>query len=242
MAAALVVVVSALFSQAQSANDRGREPRRANPNAERASGVIIKVEPIGKGESSGSKDEGESRKARSHRVSRRLTINTAAVWRDWARDQVINKPTESAKAESAEGANSVATKGEPAAKDSLVVVAIGPQTKVETRFRLVDDETSKGYKTPEEARSANTDPAAEKPKELVAPEGIRAADPFQGGRPESRPLRRGRLPPRDGEEEQEGEGCRRDRHRDPARRARGIVGLVQPWVTIFLTTAANPGD
>ena len=164
MAAALVVVVSSLFSQAQERKDRGREPRRANPKTERASGVIIKVEPIGKGESSGSKDEGESRKARAHRVSRRLTINTAAVWRDWARDQVINKPTESAKAESAEGANSVATKGEPAAKDSLVVVAIGPQTKVETRFRLVDDETGKGYKTPEEARSANTDPAAEKPK------------------------------------------------------------------------------
>lgn len=164
MASALIIVASALFSRAQVPNDRQREPRRGNPNAERAAGVVIKVEPIGKGESSGSKAEGESRRARSRHVSRRLTINTAAVWRDWARDQVTDKPTESAKAEAAEGQNSVATKGEPAEKDSLVVVDIGPRTRVETRFRIVADETSKGYKTPEEARSSNTDPAAEKPK------------------------------------------------------------------------------
>ncbi|MBV8269790.1 MAG: hypothetical protein JO252_25995 [Planctomycetaceae bacterium] len=161
IAAALIVVSSALFSRAQTHNDRQREPRRGSPNAERAAGVLIKVEPIGKGESSGSKDEGESRKARPRHVSRRLTINTAAVWRDWARDQVADKLTESAKAEAAEGQNSVATKGEPAQKDSLVVVDIGPRTRVEARFRLVADETSKGYKTPEEARSSKIDPAAE---------------------------------------------------------------------------------
>ena len=163
IAASLVVAASAL-TQAQER--RGREgsasPKPANPNAERASGVILKVEPITKGASSGSTIEGEAKKGRASKVSHRLTINTAAVWRDWARDQVVEKPTESPKAEATKGANSVATKGEPADKVTLVVIDLGPETRVHTRFRLVSDETSRGYRTPEEARTANHDPAARK--------------------------------------------------------------------------------
>jgi hypothetical protein len=55
--------------------------------------------------------------------------------------------------DAARGNNSVATKGEPADRNNMVVVDVGPGTRVETRFRAPDDESSKGAKTPESARS-----------------------------------------------------------------------------------------
>ncbi len=218
IAASLVVAASAL-TQAQER--RGREgsasPKPANPNAERASGVILKVEPITKGASSGSTIEGEAKKGRASKVSHRLTINTAAVWRDWARDQVVEKPTESPKAEATKGANSVATKGEPADKVTLVVIDLGPETRVHTRFRLVSDETSRGYRTPEEARTANHDPAAQIPCIQDRTEAFRKigqADAFQSGRSETRSFRRDRF------SSQASAGRRLVHHRDPTHRTR----------------------
>jgi len=163
MAVALVVAAS-VFTQAQErkARERGAAPKGANPGAERASGVILKVEPITKGASPGSTIEEETKKGRASQVTHRLTINTAAVWRDWARDQVVDKPTESPKAAAKEGSNSVATKGEPVEKETMLVVDFGPDTRVMTRFRLISDETSRGYRTPEEARQPNDDPASGK--------------------------------------------------------------------------------
>ena len=117
---------------------------------ERVSGVIVKVERVRPGASSGASTENPDR-LQGHRTFR-LTINTAAVWSDWVRDQTTQSASESPKKAAAEGANSIATKGEPRDQDTLVVVDLTSETKVETRFRAPDDETSKGSKTPEAAR------------------------------------------------------------------------------------------
>jgi len=165
--AALLIAANAFSQEKEQAKKKARRAERDRATAitgdrERASGVIVKAEPIRKGARSRSDDvEREKGQAFTHR----LTINTAAVWRDWVRDQAgvdaNAPPREAAKS----GANSVATKGEPQSEDTLIVVDIGPQTKVETRFRQSTDETGKGAESPEEAlASSKEDPAAEKAK------------------------------------------------------------------------------
>lgn len=127
-----------LAAALMAATGRAEEPKaKKTDNKGRAAGVIIKVEPIGRGD-----------RARSLR----LTINTAAVWRDWARDQANQSPSESPKKAAEKGANSVATKGEPADQDTTIVVDLTPETTVETRFRAPEDETGKGAKSPEAAK------------------------------------------------------------------------------------------
>jgi len=129
LAASLVSVLTA-SSNAQEKKDPPKVTQaKANPSAERASGVIIKAEPIAAG-------------------GLRLTINTAAVWRDWARDQAVVDPNVSPRKAAERGANSIATKGEPQTKDDLVVIKLSPETKLDTRFRMMNDETTKGASTP----------------------------------------------------------------------------------------------
>lgn len=124
------------------------KPKLAIERAERASGVIVKVEPVAKLSKDAKQDQ-------AHLV--RLTINTNAIWSDWARDQVTANGNQTPRKAAEKGAKSVATKGEPETKDSLVVVALTPASKVETRFRTLTDEASKGAKTPGGARSENGD-------------------------------------------------------------------------------------
>jgi len=138
--------------------DRG-SVTAASPDNQRVAGVIVKAEPIRKGAASRS-DDVDRDKGRA--FTRRLTINPAAVWRDWVRDQAGLDPNAPPREAAKRGANSVATKGEPESADSLVVIDIGPNTKIETRFRESTDETGKGAKTPAEARAASEDPAAAK--------------------------------------------------------------------------------
>jgi hypothetical protein len=157
-----LLVAAGAFAQdkEQGKKDSGR-PDRKSPapvasNDERASGVIVKAEPIGKGANSRSDDvAGQKGRAATHR----LTINTAAVWRDWVRDQAGVDVNASPREQAKRGSNSVATKGEPQSEDTLVVIDVGPSSKIETRFRASTDETSKGSKTPAGAREANVDPA-----------------------------------------------------------------------------------
>ena len=164
LAVALLVAAGAFGQEkGQGKKDSGRPDRKSpTPVArddERASGVIVKVESIRKGAKSRSDDvPGEKGQSATHR----LTINTAAVWRDWVRDQAGVSPNASPREQARRGNNSVATKGEPQSEDTLVVVDIGPNTWVETRFRASTDETSKGAKTPAAAREAGEDPATEK--------------------------------------------------------------------------------
>ena len=70
---------------------------KSSPTAERASGVIVKVEPVTKGATPGSTITDEAKKGRQVPRTVRLTINTAAVWRDWARDQATEDVTKSAR-------------------------------------------------------------------------------------------------------------------------------------------------
>ncbi len=160
---AVAIAVAAIASAPTPAQERGRskgsdEPKRAGA-AERAAGVIVKVEPVARGESSGKAADTEAKRGRGRNASRRLTINTAAVWRDWVRDQATDNPSGSTKKAAEKGANSVATKGEPQTPDTVVTVDIGPDTTIETRYRASTDETSKGARTPAEARDDARDPA-----------------------------------------------------------------------------------
>jgi len=165
-AAALFVAATAPAQEKDQAKKKNRRPDRDAPkaiarDAERAAGVIVKAEAIRKGAGSRS-DVVEKEKGEAPR--QRLTINTAAVWRDWVRDQAGQDLNASPRTQAERGANSVATKGEPRSEDTEVVVDIGPNTKVDTRFRESSDETSKGGRTPAEAREASEDPATEKGK------------------------------------------------------------------------------
>jgi hypothetical protein len=167
LAASLLVAAGVLAQDSDSRKKDESSPDRQSPrqvarDAERASGVIVKAEAIRKGAAS-RLDDTSAEKARG--ASHRLTINTAAVWRDWARDQVGLSPDAPPREQARRGNNSVATKGEPQSADTLLVVDVGPNTKIETRFRASTDETSKGARTPAAAaREAVEDPAAEKEK------------------------------------------------------------------------------
>jgi len=164
---ALLIVAASTMAQDENQGKKkaGRTDRdtvtAASPNSQRASGVIVKAEALPE-KAKARRDDAQPPKGQA--ATHRLTINTAAVWRDWVRDQVgldaNASPSEIAK----RGANSVATKGEPQSAGTVVVVDVGPNTKIETLFRESTDETSKGAKTPAEARAASEDPAADKAK------------------------------------------------------------------------------
>jgi len=166
LAAALLVAATALAQEKDQAKKNPRRTDRDSPkpvarDRQRASGVIIKAEPIRKG--AGSRPD-DVRKDRGRSPMQRLTINTAAVWRDWVRDQAGQDLNASPRAQAERGANSVATRGEPRSEDTEVVIDIGPNTKIDTLFRASTDETNKGSRTPAEAREAGEDPASGKGK------------------------------------------------------------------------------
>ena len=150
-AVAACLIVPAVHGQA-TRNDKSATSK-VSDRQERASGVIVKVEQATKAARPGSTIEKETKAGSARPVSRRLTINTNAVWRDWARDQARIGDNRSAKQDSKEGANSVATAGEPIDRNNLVVIDIGPDTGIETRFRSPDDETGKGSKSLQTASS-----------------------------------------------------------------------------------------
>ena len=108
----------------------------------------------------------------------RLSINTNAVWRDWARDQAQARDEGSPKKDAAKGANSIATKGQPADENSLVMVEVASGTKVETRFRSPTDETTKGVTTPEKVKSDESTTSNVKP--TGKPVQFRAEDLLPG--------------------------------------------------------------
>jgi len=162
--AVLTSVLSIAASGLSLAQERGTRQEKGKPAPgagyqksasaqERASGVIVKVERVTKGATEGSTIDKRAEAGREHDATVRLTINTAAVWRDWARDQAQTKDSGPPQKDARKGANSVATKGEPNEPNSLVVVDIVPATRVETRFRDENDESTKGSTTPAKARS-----------------------------------------------------------------------------------------
>jgi hypothetical protein len=142
--AALVVVLTScgltLGDDTQS-NTQGRR----KSTAEKASGVITKIEPAGEGKDA--------------RRAWRLTVNTDVVWRDFERDQAVSpkKAAETGIAKAAaKGSDSVATKGHPQDKEFLVTVEIDPQTEITMRYRSATDADGEGSATPEGAGKAET--------------------------------------------------------------------------------------
>jgi len=165
--AAALTVAATVFAQDkdQSKKKAGRPDRDSvtsvSPEHQRVSGVIIKAETIRREASSRSKD---NEREKGQEATHRITINPDIVWRDWVRDQAGFDGGASPREAARRGANSVATKGEPQSEGSLIVIDVGPNTRIETLFRVSTDETSRGFRTPAEARAASEDPATVKAK------------------------------------------------------------------------------
>jgi len=179
LTAMLIVAASVWAQDEKQGKKKGGRPDRdtatvASTNSQRASGVIVKAEAIPQG-AKARPDDAERPKGQA--PTHRLTINTAAVWRDWVRDQVGLDANASPREIAKRGANSVATKGEPQSPGTLVVVDVGPNTKIESLFRESTDETSKGATTPAGARAASEDPAAEKGKDDTSTGRDKKAEP-----------------------------------------------------------------
>jgi len=175
--ASTLLVVASAPGLAQQKKDAPAASKGDSSRAEKVSGVILKAEKVAR-ESADSKTAKVKGESQENPVLLRLSINTNAVWRDWARDQAQVRDEGSPKKDAAKGANSVATTGQPADENSLVVMDVTAETRVETRFRSPTDETSKGEKAPEEVKSD------EATKSKVAPAGkpvqFRAADLLAG--------------------------------------------------------------
>jgi len=182
MAASFVVAAFAVTRAQQPASPARPATGDAAKSAERIDGVIIKVEPVDRAKSTRSSAEKAKPARRREPQALRLTINTAAVWRDWARDQATPNASESPKKAAERGAKSVATGGEPADKDTTVVIHLDPDSKVETRFRSPQDETTRGAKTPAKAREAETGS-----KETSANDARQAAKPVRFNASDLRP-------------------------------------------------------
>ena len=151
-AVAILVLGSPLASFAQ-------EGKKSADRLQIAEGVIVKVEKVGD-----DKDKAPQRV--------KITVNTAAVWSDYVRDEARVKGTESAK----DGANSVATKGEPVSPNNVVVAEVGAGTNLSTRFRSSTDETNKGSRTVEGAEKKDGSPASDdvkrRPRDKKAPKTV----------------------------------------------------------------------
>lgn len=128
-------LVGALFSAALATAAEDDTGKSASKN-QRVEGVIVKVEPLD-----------------GHRV--RLTLNTAAVWRDYARDTSLNdRKNRSTKDAAKRGDDSVATEGQPRDRDTLVTVVVNSKTPSHKRFRAEMDEATLGANSIEAAREA----------------------------------------------------------------------------------------
>ena len=111
---------------------------------EKGEGVITKVEPFG-----------EESKDGPHKV--KITINTAAVWRDYVRDQANFAANPDAK----DGANSVAAKGQPESESTEIVAEVLGSTKLSMRYRSSTDDVSEGARTIEKAEKKDGSPESD---------------------------------------------------------------------------------
>jgi hypothetical protein len=104
---------------------------------QRVEGVVIRVEPIGENKTA----------ARGVK----LTINTAAVWRDYVRDTATTKEPPPEKA-ARKGKESVATKGQPVSPGTVTTVEVTPDSRLELRYRTAMDERTQGAASADAAR------------------------------------------------------------------------------------------
>jgi hypothetical protein len=137
----------------------GRKPS----DAERASGVIARIEPTERGD-------------KDTKRSWIVTINTDVVWRDFVRDQATD-PARAARTGTGKaarkGREAVATEGHPKGEQMMVTVLLDPETEITMRYRSSTDAIGEGSPTPEGASRAEAAADNEggrtspKPKRLV---------------------------------------------------------------------------
>jgi hypothetical protein len=142
-------------------------PRRDEQAADRqlVQGVIVKVEPCDK------EDASKGLKA---------TINTAAVWRDYVRDTTSEKGSSVEKA-AQKGEDSVATKGQPEAPETLVHVEIARDPAAVLHYRTATDERTLGAPTPAAARKiAEADAEDSEEAPTATAKAIKPADIKKG--------------------------------------------------------------
>lgn len=140
-----IVGLLALPSFALSAPDGKDKDASKNQKVE---GVVVKAEPVGSGN--------------GRRV--RLTLNTAAVWRDYARDTALdNDKGESTRDAAKKGDDSVAAEGQPRDEDTLVTVEVNADTPAHKRFRAEMDAATLGAPSIEAAKRAVEEPSEERP-------------------------------------------------------------------------------
>jgi hypothetical protein len=164
VAASLLLAAPAFAQTIETKAKEKTLPPPADARHQLTGGVIVKAEPVTKAGALAT-DPAESPRFV------RLTINTAGVWRDWVRDQVGKEP-KSPRAAAAEGQKSIATAGEPRSAETLTVIVVDPETRIETRYREATDEVSEGARTPEGAAKAE---ARADPADTSATRGQRSA-------------------------------------------------------------------
>jgi len=113
-------------------------------------GVVVKVEPI----------EQVERKGEDRLRKVRVTVNTAAVWRDYVRDQADMVR----KAEPKKGQESVATKGQPVVESETIVAEVDRETTLNMRYRSSTDEADTGSRTIEKAERKDGSPESNQVK------------------------------------------------------------------------------
>jgi len=145
--ASLLVTISPAFGQKEKTS------KDADDKVQRGEGVIVRVESAEKGKS-GEKESKDREKVRRVKV----TVNTAAVWRDFVRDQASLAGSSDPKKVAEKGENSIATQGQPVSDDTAFVVEVGPETRVQMRYRSSTDETNKGSRTKEGAEKKDGSP------------------------------------------------------------------------------------
>ncbi len=117
---------------------------KATADAQQLDGVITRVERVGAPDAA--------------RI--RVTVNTAAVWRDYVRDTARTAETKPEQV-AQDGQQGVAQQGQPRDADTLVTVELVPDARLELRYRAAMDEASPGAATADEARAqAQADPQA----------------------------------------------------------------------------------
>jgi hypothetical protein len=157
--ALLLASLPALARQGPGQDDAKAKPAPAGSEGtaidadkiERIQGVILKIEPTRAAGEPAAKGD-----TRSGSGSVLIHVNTAAVWRDFVRDQVVNPSQASGVTQLPQGTNSVATKGQPASTNTSFRVAATPRTPIEGRYRSSTDEQSRGGATPKAAAAAET--------------------------------------------------------------------------------------
>ncbi len=152
--AASLLLAAPAFAQTTETKEKEKTlPPPADARHQLTAGVIVKAEPVTRAGTPAT-DPAESPRFV------KLTINTAAVWRDWVRDQAGTEP-KSPQVAAAQGEKSIATTGEPRSANTLTTIVVAPDTRIETRYRSSTDEVSEGARTPDGAArvEARTDPA-----------------------------------------------------------------------------------